>query len=138
MRCHVGRGRRAHQDCRGNMTFHDTSPSCALHLDAAHFTALQHFLSLSRLLAVVIPLDSSFVSCLVCGRSPRGTAPHPLCAAGAMSILSITARQSWVMLQSPRALLLQMKVAESMQSLHWEEVACVLLTSCGQMDGFYT
>lgn len=55
-----------------------------------------------------------------------------------MSILSITAWQRWVMLQSPRALLLQMEVAESMQSLHWEEVACVLLTSCGQMDGFYT
>lgn len=79
-----------------------------------------------------IALESSFVSWLVSGRSPWGTGSHPLWAAGVMSILSFAARQSWVML------LLQVKVAESMQLTRWEEVACVLLTSRGQTDSFYT
>lgn len=80
---------------------HHTSPSRAPNL--AHFTALQLYLSLSHLLAMVTPLDSRFVSWLVCGRSSWGAGSHPLCAAGVVTILWITAQHSWVMLQSPRA-----------------------------------
>lgn len=48
-------------------------------------------------------------------RSPWGAGPHPLCAAGAMPILWLTAQQSWGVLQAPRALLSQAKVADCMQ-----------------------
>lgn len=82
----------------------------ALNLAAAHFTALLRSLSLTYLLTTAI-LGSSFVSWLVYGRT------------------------SW-MLQSLRALLLQLKAAASVQPVCWAEVAHLLLTSHGWMNSF--
>lgn len=62
----------------------------------------------------------------------------PLCADRVMSVLLILVRRCCVMLQSLRALFLQLEAAGSVQPVCLVEVANLFLTSCRRMNGFRT